>query len=65
VTDRAELRQLYLRVERAELARRQWQSLLRSADVRLAGLRRDLRNVKARVSRAADAPRSILKERHS
>jgi hypothetical protein len=66
VTDRGELRRLHLRVERAVLAKQQLRSLVSEADETLATVRRDLRNAKARLARAAPAARrSAAKERHS
>jgi hypothetical protein len=66
VPDRTELPRLRLRVERALLVQRQVRSLLMAAEATLAGRRRDLRNHKARVARAAAViPRSTSKERHS
>jgi len=57
VTDRAELRRLRLRLERAVLARRQLRSLVIEADATLAAVRRDLCNAKARIARAKPAVR--------
>jgi hypothetical protein len=53
VTDHADLRRLHLRVERAMLAQRQLQSLVIEAGATLAELRREIRDVKARVARTA------------
>jgi hypothetical protein len=53
VTDRADIRRLHLRVERAVLALRQLQSLVVEAGATLAELRREMRGVKARVARTA------------
>jgi hypothetical protein len=55
VTDRAELRLLLLRIDRAELARAQLQTLVTAADATLVARRRDLRNLRARLRRAAAA----------
>jgi hypothetical protein len=66
VTDRVELLRLHLRVERAVLAQRQFRSLVIEADATLATVRRDLRNAKARLSRAAAVARRLTsRERHS
>jgi hypothetical protein len=66
VTDRGELLRLRLRVQRAVLAQRQLRTLVVEADAALATVRRDLRNAKARVGRAASAARrSVSKEDHS
>jgi hypothetical protein len=66
LTDRAELRRLHLRVERALIAQRHLRSLALEAEATLATLRRDLRNAKARLARAIPAAtRSIAKERHA
>jgi hypothetical protein len=63
VTDRAELLRLQLRVERAVLAQRQLRALTIDANAALATVRRDLRNAKARLARAAPAAcRSTSKE---
>jgi hypothetical protein len=53
VTHRTDIRRLHLRVERAVLAQRQLQSLVVEAGATLAELRREMRNVKARVARTA------------
>jgi hypothetical protein len=55
VTDRAELRRLLLHIDRAELARAQLQTLVTAADATLVARRRDLRNLRARLRRAAGA----------
>jgi hypothetical protein len=63
--DRADLRRLRLRVERAVLAQRQLRALVIEADAALATVRRDLRDAKARIARSVSAAhRSSLKERH-
>jgi hypothetical protein len=46
-------------------AQKQLQLLLLEADATLLGLQRELRNLKARVARAAPARRSTSKERHA
>jgi len=59
VTDRAELRRLLLDIDRATVARAQLQTLVTAAEATVGARRRDLRNLRARLRRAAArAPRS-------
>jgi hypothetical protein len=57
MTDRAELKRLLLQIERDLLSQAHLRALLTQADTTVAGHRRELRAVKARISRSRDVPR--------
>ena len=57
ITDRAEFKRLILQIERDLLAQAQLRALLSAADNTIAGHRRKLRSVKARIKRTQRAKR--------
>jgi hypothetical protein len=54
MTDRAEFRRLTLKLERDLTARVQLRALVIAADATVAGGRRDLQNLRARMARSRD-----------